>query len=150
MQLTGSYKFNHEQQAVWDVLMNPDAIAKALPGVDELIPVEGEPDTWRADAKLGIATVRGKYSGIVKLSEQNPPNQYRLTVSGSGQNSIIDGTTLISLSYDADNQQTILNWEADVQISGKLASIGQRLIGAAANMMSKQFFQGLEKQLPKS
>ena len=147
MNLTGDYTFNATQEAVWNLLMDPDAIAKAIPGVDEFVPVEGEEHTWRARAKINVASVSGQYMGTIHMSEQVPPTQYRLTVNGEGQQSIIGGSAFITLSYDEANQQTLLNWDAEANISGKLARIGQRVIKAAANLMSKRFFSGLEKQL---
>lgn len=148
MKFTGVFTFNADQQTVWEILMDTKAIAQALPGVEELIPVADEPDTWRADAKLGIASISGTYSGRIRMSEQQPPDKYRLTVSGEGQQSIINGTTLIHLRYDEEQKKTILTWEAEASVSGKLASIGQRVISPAVKMMSGQFFKALDKQIP--
>ncbi len=148
MELSGQYNFTADQETVWQHLMNPDVIARALPGVEAMIPVEGEDNAWRAEAKIGIAAINGRYVGFVRMSEQSPPNQYRLTVNGEGQQSIINGTALITLTHDADTQQTLLNWQADASISGKLASIGQRVIKAAAGMLSKQFFGAVANQMP--
>lgn len=148
MELNGQYNFAADQETVWQYLMNPDVIARALPGVEAMIPVEGEDNAWRAEAKIGIAAINGRYVGFVRMSEQNPPQQYRLTVNGEGQQSIINGTALITLSHDADTRQTLLHWQAEANISGKLASIGQRVIKAAASMLSKQFFGAVANQLP--
>ncbi len=128
--------------------MDPNAIAQAIPGVDRLIPIEGESNAWRATAKIGIASVSGTYTGVVRITDLEPIHQYRLTVSGEGQQSIINGTALMKLAYDPELQKTVLTWDAEANIAGKLASIGQRLIGAAANMLSRQFFSALAKQLP--
>lgn len=147
MEITGTYTFNAPQDAVWKVLMDPNAIANALPGVKEMVPLEGETNAWRAIAKLGIATISGTYTGIVRLSEIDAPHQYRLTVNGEGQQSIIGGTAVIKLVYDAAQQKTVLTWDAEANISGKLASIGQRLIKSTAGLLSKQFFNGLAKQI---
>jgi carbon monoxide dehydrogenase subunit G len=148
MRLSGTFSFDADQQAAWNVLMDPNAIAQAIPGVNELIPVEGENNAWRATAKIGIASVSGTYTGVVRMSDLEPIHQYRLTVSGEGQQSIINGTALMKLAYNQEQQKTILTWDAEANISGKLASIGQRLIGAAANMLSRQFFTAIAKQLP--
>jgi len=148
MKIADTYNFDAEQDIVWNVLMDPQAIAGALPGVDQLIPVDGEPLAWRATAKIGVSSVSGTYTGIVRMSETDPPHQYRLTVSGEGQQSIIGGTALLKLSYDETLQQTVLSWEAEAHVSGKLANVGQRLISAAAKLLGKQFFKGLAKQLP--
>jgi hypothetical protein len=150
MKITDSFTFNAPQQAVWDALMNPNAISSALPGVDALIPVEGEDMTWRATAKLGVANISGTYAGIVHMSEIDAPTQYRLTVSGEGQHSIINGSALLTLEYNAEDGKTILTYNAEAALSGKLAGIGQRLVGAAAKLLAKMFFGNLAKQLPTS
>lgn len=150
MNLSGTYIFHADQEKVWNLLMNPDAIAKAIPGVDAFVPVEGETDAWHAKAKINIAAVSGSYVGTVRMSDQQPPHQYRLTVNGEGQQSIIGGTVLMQLSYDANEQHTLITWDAEANISGKLARIGQRVIKAAANMMSNRFFNNLAQQLPAS
>jgi carbon monoxide dehydrogenase subunit G len=148
MKLSDTYTFDADQDTVWRLLMDPAAIAKAMPGVDKLTPIDGETNAWRATAKIGIAAVNGTYSGMVRLSEITAPTQYRLSVNGEGQQSFIGGTALLTLHYDSDQKKTILDWDADANISGKLASIAQRLIVAAASMLGKQFFRGIASQLP--
>jgi carbon monoxide dehydrogenase subunit G len=148
MKLTGKFQFDADQQTVWDLLMNPNAIAKALPSVETLVPVEGENLAWRASAKLGVAAISGTFTGIIRMTELQPPSRYRLNVSGEGQQSAIGGFALISLTPSDDRTKINLTWEGEATISGKLAGIGQRLIAMTANLMANQFFQGLAKQLP--
>ncbi len=148
MKLTGTYSIDAKQQTVWYVLMNPQAIANALPGVNELVPVEGEENTWNAVAKIGFAAVSGTYTGSIHMSDITPTDSYRLTVNGKGQQSIIDGTVLIELVYKEETQQTDINWDADAKISGKLARVGQRVFKAAATSMSNTFFENLAAQIP--
>jgi uncharacterized protein len=148
MKLSGKYQFDADQQTVWDLLMNPNAIARALPGVETLTPIEGEDLAWRASAKIGVAAISGTFTGTIRMTELQPPARYRLNVSGEGQQSAVGGFALISLAPGADPAKTDLSWEGEATISGKLAGIGQRLIAMTANMMANQFFQGLAKQLP--
>ncbi len=150
MDITGTYTFNADQETVWKLLMDPNAIAKAIPGVQEMMPIEGEANAWRAIAKLGIGSISGTYAGIVRMSDVEPPNRYRLSVSGEGQQSIISGTALLTLTFDAEHHQTVLNWDAHASVSGKLASIGQRVIKSTAGLIGKMFFGALAKQLPDS
>ena len=147
MKLGGSYRFGKPRAQVWATLMDPDAIATAIPGVEEFLPVEGEENAWLAVAKVSMAVVSGRFEGNVRMSEIEAPNSYRLTVSGEGQGSIINGSVLMKLEDSDGGAATTLHWDADANISGKLARIGQRLIKAAANMMSKRFFSGLARQI---
>lgn len=148
MNLSGNYSFDADQQTVWGLLTDPNAIAKALPGVDALVPIEGESMAWRADAKIGISIISGVFSGVVRMTDVQPPQGYRLNVTGEGQQSVVSGYATIVLTPAAGGAKTTLDWTGEANISGKLAGIGQRLIGSAASMMAKQFFQGLAKQLP--
>ena len=148
MKLSGDHLFDAPQQAVWDILMDPHAIAQAIPGVDELLPLEGETQAWGANAKISIASVSGRYAGVVRMTEIEAPNQYRLTISGEGQQSIINGAALIKLTYSPETKQTLLHWDSEVNINGNLMRVGQRVINSAAGMMSKNFFDAIDKQIP--
>ena len=149
MKLSGTYTFQADQAAVWKVLMDPQAIARALPGVDALIPIEGESNAWNVTAKLGIAMISGTFSGTIRMSDLQAPESYRLSVAGEGMQSVVSGYALIHLVPDTSAApKTVLNWEGDATISGRLAGIGQRLIGSTATTMANQFFGALAKQVP--
>jgi hypothetical protein len=147
MEFTGSYTLKGDIQKVWELMVDPDAIAKAVPGVKAMTPVEGETDTWRAEAKIGFSAISGNYAGIIHMTDRNPPNSYRLNIKGEGQQSHIQGHAEISLTYDAAAGTTTVAWDAHADIAGKLARIGQRVIKAAANFLARQFFGNLAKQL---
>jgi carbon monoxide dehydrogenase subunit G len=147
MILSGIYRFDAPQDAVWELLMDPDAIAKAIPGVDAFVTINGESNAWNARLNVNLAAVKGQYMGSIRMSELDAPRQFRLTVNGEGQQSIIGGSVLMQLDYDAAEALTVLTWDADANISGKLARVGQRVIKAAASMMSNRFFQSLEDQM---
>ena len=128
--------------------MNPDAIARALPGVDRMIPIEGETNAWRITAKIGIAAISGSYIGIVRMSDITKPDRFRLSMEGEGQGSIIGGSCQIELTADPAAGTTSVLWTADANVFGRLAGIGQRLMSAAATMLARQFFASLARQIP--
>jgi hypothetical protein len=148
MNLQGSYTYKADQETVWNLLMDPDAIAKAIPGVPEMEPLPDETDAWHANARIQVASIGGTYGGTIRITEKEPPNQYRLTVGGEGQQSIINGSAFIRLEYNEDTQETEVIWDGEANVAGKLAGVGQRLIAATANMLSKRFFKALADQLP--
>ncbi len=147
MKLTDSHLFEADQATVWELLMNPDAIAKALPGVKELIPIEGHDLTWQISAKVGLPFLSGNYIGTIQMREVEAPNQYRLAVSGGGQHSEVNGTALVRLTQQSDSNQTRVSWVAEATVSGELANISERFIAVGANALSQQFFHELAKQL---
>ncbi len=145
MQLNGQHEFEVAPSVVWEVLHDPSAIARALPGVETLEPIEGEENAFRAQAKLQVAAIGGTYAGELRLSELQAPVSYRMTVQGEGQNSRIQGEVGVQLSETENGAR--LEWQADAQVSGLLARVGQRLIKATANMMSKRFFAALGEEI---
>ncbi len=147
MNLSGSYRFTEPRQQVWATLMDPDAISAAIPGVEEFVPIEGEEYSWQAIAKVSMAAVSGRFAGNIRMSEIEAPESYRLSISGEGQGSIISGSVFMKLEDADGGAATTLHWDAEANISGKLARVGQRLIKAAAGMMSKRFFSGLARQI---
>lgn len=148
MELSGHYIFNFDQHAVWDRLMNPDAIAQAIPGVREMIPVAGEANTYRAVAKPGLVALSGVTSGIIRLSDLDAPHQYRLAVAGDGQESPVNAAALIKLTpLEDDPTRTRVDWTAQVTLAGKLAGAGSSLIPVTISVVSRQFFTALAKQL---
>jgi carbon monoxide dehydrogenase subunit G len=147
MEITGSYTFNGSREQVWNLLMDANAIAKAIPGVQEMIPLQDEALAWKAVAKIGVASVSGTYIGYIRMSEVDPLNHYRLTVNGEGQQSIINGTALLTLENDPERQGILLTWNAEANIAGRLAGVAQRVVKAAAGLLSRQFFNALAKQL---
>jgi carbon monoxide dehydrogenase subunit G len=148
MKFRGSYYFDAEQDVVWNLMTNPQAIAAASPGVEEMIPINGEEDAWRTKATIRGGMINGSYSGTLHITERNPNESYRLTISGEGNRTIVNGTALITLSYDEGLEQTIVQWDGNADISGELARIGQPIFQAAATMVTKQFFRTLAKQKP--
>jgi carbon monoxide dehydrogenase subunit G len=123
--------------------MSPDALRQALPGCQKFEAVG--PDEWEATMTVGLAAIRGTYTGRVKLSDREAEQRYRLSVEGSGGGSRIRGSGVITLDdaprgADASQEATLVSYEGEAQVMGTLAAVGQRLLQPAAKMMADQFF----------
>jgi carbon monoxide dehydrogenase subunit G len=130
--------------------MSPDALRQALPGCQKFEAVG--PDEWEATMSVGLAAIKGTYSGRVKMSEREAEQRYRLSVEGSGGGSRIRGSGVISLAdappgADAPQGATLVSYEGEAQVMGTLAAVGQRLLQPAAKMMADQFFGRVGAQL---
>lgn len=128
---------------MWRALLDPQALAQCLPGCQKLDEVA--PDTYEAVVTMGIAAVKGTYNGKVRISDRNEPNQYTLSLEGSGSTGTVRGSGTIALSPAADG--TSVHWAADAQIGGPIASVGQRLIGGVAKMIAGDFFKCMDARL---
>src|SRR5918998_6136343 len=125
MKLSGSYTFSAPREDVWELLNDPNTLCRIIPGCERLERI-GE-DLYSADIKLGLAGVRGDYSGTVKLVDQQPPERYRLEGDGRGKPGFARGVGTVELTAEPDGT-TIMRYNADAQVGGPVASIGQRLI----------------------
>ncbi len=143
MKLEGKYTFDAPQEKVWDLFNDPKHLQKAVPGCEKL--EEREPGKYDAVLKIGIAAVKGTYTGKFEVADADPPTRYRLIVEGSGTPGFVKGEALIELSQE--NQKTSLSYQGDVQVGGLIAGVGQRLISGITKMLLGQFFRNMKKEL---
>jgi len=92
-----------------------------------------------------VAAIKGTFEGKVKLSDLEPPNRYRMAVEGSGGPGFVRGDAGMQLS-DVDGG-TKVSYDADVQVGGLIASVGQRMLGGVTKMMLDQFFTRMTELL---
>jgi carbon monoxide dehydrogenase subunit G len=144
MKLEGSHDVPAPRQQVWDAFLDPERLRQAIPGCEKLEALGN--DEFRATMKVGVAAVKGTFEGKVKLSDKNPPNSYRLYAEGSGGPGFVRADTVITLS-DIDGGGTRVSYNADVQVGGLIAGVGQRMLGGVSKMMADQFFNRMSQLL---
>ena len=136
MKLSGSYKLNVSKENVWKALNDPNILKKCIPGCEAF---DRESDTvFKATATNQIGPMNATFSGIVTLSNIQENQSY--TLSGEGQSSVgfANGNAVVKLSEE--NGITTLSYEVDVNVGGKIAQLGSRLINGVAQKMSDYFF----------
>ena len=136
MKLTGSYKLNVKKKIVWQALNNPDILKQCIPGCESF---EKKSDTiFNAAATNQIGPMNATFSGTVTLSNIQDNQSY--TLSGEGQSSVgfVNGSADVKLTEE--NESTTLSYEVDVNVGGKVAQLGSRLIDGVAKKMSNYFF----------
>jgi carbon monoxide dehydrogenase subunit G len=144
MEISGSRTFDAPQQMVWEVLTDPDTLKRTLPGCQKFEPLGG--GKYDISMSLGIAAIKGTYSGTVHLLNEEPPDSYTLKVSAKGAVGFIDGQGDFKLAPISEDQ-TELNYTGQAQVGGKIAGVGQRLLHAGANLVIVMFFKALEKEV---
>lgn len=143
MDVRGTYTFAAPRDRVWELLLDPDALRAALPSTKEFNKI-GD-DEYEAVMSIGVGAVKGTYTGKIRVSDQEPPTHYRLTVEGTGRPGFLKGDGLIEL--EEKEGSTVVNYHGQAQVGGMIASVGQRLIAASAQLIIGQFFKAMEKQL---
>ena len=135
--MSGEYRIPAPKHQVWRALNDPAVLQQAIPGCRDLERISDTELTATVVAKVG--PVKATFSGRVTLSDLDPPHGY--TISGEGQGGAAGfgkGSAKVSLAEEAG--ETVLRYTADVQVGGKLAQIGQRLVGSAAKKSANDFF----------
>jgi uncharacterized protein len=143
VKVSGTHILNAPQERVWELLNDPAFLKVCLPGCESMEATG--PDQYQATLTVGIAAVKGKYTGSVVLSEKEPPQRFAMRVEGKGTGGFMQGTGLLELGDDP--QGTKVTYQGDVQVGGPIASVGQRLLDGAAKMIVGQFFTAVNKQL---
>ena len=137
MKMTGEKIIKAPRQEVWDALNNAEQLEKAIPGAEKVEKVDE--NNLIATVKTKIGPLSARFSGKIKLSDINPPISYVLTGEGTGGAAgFAKGEARITL--EDIGQDTLLKYEVDARVGGKLAQIGQRLIDTAANKLADEFF----------
>lgn len=137
MDLTGEYTIRESRQAVWEALNDPEILKQCIDGCETLEKVSDTEFTATVAARVG--PVRAKFNGKVTLSNIDAPNGY--TISGEGQGGaagFAKGEAEVKLT-EADNG-TLLAYEANAEVGGKLASVGSRLVMGVAKKQANDFF----------
>jgi uncharacterized protein len=145
MILTGTFTFNGPRTAVWDLLQDPVVLAKALPGTKTL--TKTAEDRYQGVMKVSVGPVTAAEFAInVELRDKVAPEKFSMHIDGKGAVGFTKGTATIELQ-EQPGPLTILNYSSDVQIGGKIAAVGQRLLESVGKMMTKQALDALNKEL---
>ena len=136
MKLSGLYKLNVKKEIVWEALNDPDILKKCIPGCDSF---DKESDiSFNVTATNQIGPMNATFSGSVNLSDIKENESY--TLSGKGQSSVGFASGTAKVNLEEDKNVTILKYEVDVNVGGKIAQLGSRLINGVAKKMSDYFF----------
>jgi carbon monoxide dehydrogenase subunit G len=143
VKVEGSYTFNAPRDEVWSALLDPEVLGRTLPGGQEMERV-GE-NQYKAKMKIRVGPVQGVFSGTVNLSDLKPPESYHLDVQGNGAPGFVKGEG--NLRLEAVDETTLMHYDGDAQVGGRLASVGQRLMDTSAQALIRQSLEALDAQI---
>jgi uncharacterized protein len=144
MILTGQHTVNASAQAIWNIMMDHNALARIVPGITTLEKIDE--DNYKAIAEVKIGPVGGAFTGTLKVADRVEPSSFKLIVQQNSKIGNANAIVGINLKKISDSQ-TEVGFNGDVKLSGTLAVMGGRVITPVANMLTKQFFEGLAKEV---
>jgi carbon monoxide dehydrogenase subunit G len=142
MTMPGEVQLAADRETVWAKLNDPVVLKSCVPGCEQLDKVSET--EFQAVASIKVGPVKARWKGKVRLSDLDPPNGYK--ISGEGEGGVAGfakGGATVALA-DKDGG-TLLSYNVEAQIGGKLAQLGQRLINSAAKKTADDFFANFAK-----
>jgi Uncharacterized conserved protein len=140
----GQWQFEAERELVWQTLTDPNIVAQCIPGCEKM-ELTGD-DTYLATMAVGVGSVKGRFTATIRLTDQQFPERYRLIVEAKSPVGFVKGDGIIALQ-EMPEGQTQVSIEGEVQVGGTLASVGSRLLQAAANAQLNHFFEAMRQQV---
>jgi len=137
MTMSGEVQLPAAREVVWEKLNDPAVLKACIPGCEQLDKTSD--NSFEAVATVKIGPVKAKFKGKVTLSDIDPPNGYK--ISGQGEGGVAGfakGGAVVKLT--PKDGGTLLAYDVEAQIGGKLAQLGQRLVNGAAKKVADDFF----------
>jgi carbon monoxide dehydrogenase subunit G len=147
MQLKGDVVIKAPRKKVWDFLTDPNQIGQCVPGVEKIETIEPL-KKYRGTVSVGLGSVKARFAGDVDILELDEPNRARLKAHGTATGSAADAISEMSLS-DGPDGSTLVNWTADVSVSGQLASLVSRLMVPVSQKLAGVFYDEVRKRIEK-
>jgi Uncharacterized conserved protein len=145
MRLSGEVTIRAPRKKVWDFLTDPNQIGQCAPGVERIEMIEPL-KRYRGVVSVGFGAVKARFSGDVEVTELNEPNSAKIKAHGSATGSVADAVSDMRLS-DGPDGSTVLNWTADVTVSGQLASLASRLMVPVSQKLAQVFYDHVKKKI---
>lgn len=144
MKVQGEHIFKGTPRQVWDLFRDTEVMAAALPGTRKMELVEE--NKYQAVMHVRVGPVAGEFSGELLISNEKFPQSYTMTVEGRGKPGFLKGVGDVTLEEQGQNQ-TLMGYAGEVQIGGRLAAVGQRLIDTVSKSIISQAFETLDAVL---
>jgi carbon monoxide dehydrogenase subunit G len=142
MKIEGTQELRAPRDRVYAATIDPAVLARTIPGCEKL-ELTGD-NTYSVTLRAGVGSIKGLFTGNVRLQEIHPPEHYKIVVDGKGQPGFLKGSGVIDLAER--DSVTEIRYSGEVQVGGTIAGVGQRMIEGAAKMMASQFFTAIESE----
>jgi carbon monoxide dehydrogenase subunit G len=144
MHFEGSVPIKASREEVWAFVTDPDQVGQCGPGVEKIEVIDAT--HFKAAAKVGVGFISARFNVNMEFAELEAPDRAIIKAHGQAPGSAVDATAEMRLS-DGPDGSTVMDWNADVNLSGTLASVGARMIEGTATKMIGQTFECMRSKL---
>jgi carbon monoxide dehydrogenase subunit G len=145
MQFSDSVTIAAPRERVWEFLTDPHAVGACAPGlesVEVLVPDE----KFEVKGSVGFGTVQVHFLATVEWLNLEPPEHAQLKAHGTAPGSVMDAAAAMTLRA-ASPTETVLEWSADVTVSGTIASLASRMMGSVTKKLAHAFFTCVKREI---
>ncbi|HEX9937696.1 MAG TPA: carbon monoxide dehydrogenase subunit G [Longimicrobium sp.] len=144
MIVDGEFTFRAPRRSVWVLLQDPDVLVKAMPGAQRLV-TTGD-GTYEGTVRIGVGPVTAaQWTLSVALHDREEPRRYMMKVDTKGPLGFTRGSASVELAEEGES--TTMRYHADLQIGGKVAGIGQRLLDQVAKQLTRRGLEALSREM---
>ncbi|QIK39675.1 CoxG family protein [Pontivivens nitratireducens] len=146
MNLTGSRTINADVKTVWAALLDPDVLKDCVPGCTEM--AGSAEEGFEAKVVQKVGPIKATFKGIVEISDRIEYQSLKISGEGKGGPAgFAKGGADVRLEGQGDS--TVLNYDVEAKVGGKLAQLGSRVIDGFASKMADQFFENFQNAVEK-
>lgn len=146
MKLEGTAEFPYTPAEVWQALHDVDLLKRTIPGCQSM--TAAGTNRYEVQVALGVAAIKGEYSGSLEVDDVEFPGFYVIRGEGSGKPGFVKVTVDCRLA--ASDAGTIMNWSSDTEVGGLIAGIGGRVLSGISKFMAKQFFDAVNREMKRA
>lgn len=141
MEFEGEFTSNHSREELWNYFTDPDILTACAPGCDEI--VMKSPSELEAVISVGVGSVKPTFDVDMVVTLADEPETLRMEVGGNATRNSFDAVAEMNLQSNGDDTTTA-HWSAQTNVSGLIASMGQRALGSVSTRLVNNFFEDLE------
>jgi len=142
MKIEGSHTIKAPRELLYLLMIDPQILRRCVPGCQSL---EAAGDGfYKMTLKAGVGSIKGVFTGSIKLEEMREPEHYKMIVDAKGPAGFLKGEGLINLTEQVD--ETLVNYTGETSVGGTIAGVGQRMVQSTTKMMAGQFFAAIEAE----
>lgn len=144
MKISGKYVLEADPKVIWDMMMEPRILERVTPGIKKLETI-GE-DEYKAISEVRVGPVKGEFTGNLAVRDKIPEESCLLVVDQKSKMGNVVAEIGMRFMATAPGE-TEVSYTGEAKLSGMLARMGQRIMSGVVSTLSKQFFQGMEREL---
>ena len=144
MILEGEFIFKGSREKVWELLQDQEVLAKALPGTKKFEKIEE--DQFESEMEIRVGPLNDIFFGKMQLTDKIIPESYNMLFEGKGKTGFAKGSANVELVHREDGS-TLLKYKAELQVGGRRAGVGQRMLDSVGRSMTRQSLEALNNAL---